>query len=232
MSTLPTAPGPAGPIVSFAHALVVDDHPLFCDALALTLRGLMGVERVETAHDLAAALARLEQAAPPDIVLLDLDLPDVEGLDGLLKLRATVPDVPVLVVTSMTDPRLIEAALAAGASGFVPKHAGREAFSLAFRRLAAGERHLPEGYQAPAGAADPAAEAVGRLSQLTRQQTRILELVCQGRLNKQIAWELAIAETTVKAHVTAIMRKLGVQSRTQAVLLVQQARFAALVPER
>jgi DNA-binding NarL/FixJ family response regulator len=217
---------------AFGHALVIDDHPLFCDALALTLRGLMGVERVETANALTPALARLEGGARPDVVLLDLDLPDVEGLEGLLRLRAVAPDVPVLVVTSMTDPRLIEAALAAGAAGFVPKHSGREAFRTAFDRLRAGERALPEGWEPPTGPGDPAADAVGRLAQLTRQQARILELLCQGRLNKQIAWELAIAETTVKAHVTAIMRKLGVQSRTQAVLLAQSSRFASLVPER
>lgn len=220
------------PAPAFGHALVIDDHPLFCDALALTLRGLMGVERVETANALAPALAQLEGGARPDVVLLDLDLPDVEGLEGLLRLRAVAPDVPVLVVTSMTDPRLIEAALAAGAAGFVPKHSGREAFRAAFDRLRAGQRALPEGWEPPTGPGDPAADAVGRLAQLTRQQARILELLCQGRLNKQIAWELAIAETTVKAHVTAIMRKLGVQSRTQAVLLAQSSRFASLLPER
>lgn len=217
---------------AFAHALVIDDHPLFCDALALTLRGLVGIERVDTAGTLCAALARIETGPAPDVVLLDLDLPDVEGLEGLLRIRAAAPDVPVLIVTSMTEPRLIEAALAAGSAGFVPKHSGREAFRTAFERLRAGQRHLPEGYHPPSGAGDPAADALGRLAQLTRQQTKILELLCQGRLNKQIAWELAIAETTVKAHVTAIMRKLGVQSRTQAVLMAQQSRFASLIPER
>jgi len=226
---------PAG--VAFGHALVIDDHPLFCDALALTLSGLIGVARVETAHTLAAALDRIAAGQVPDLLLLDLDLPDVEGLEGLIRLRQAAPAAPVLVVTSMSEPRLIGAALAAGAAGFLPKHSGRELFRTALDCLAAGGIYLPAGHEpapgaADAGAGDPAADAVARLSLLTRQQGRILDLLCQGRLNKQIAWELAIAETTVKAHVTAIMRKLGVQSRTQAVLIAQQARFSALVPER
>jgi DNA-binding NarL/FixJ family response regulator len=211
----------------FAQILIVDDHPLFCDALALTLRGVAGVETVDFRHSLGAALDRLETAPPPDLILLDLDLPDVQGLDGLLRLRAARPELPVLVVSSMAEPRLIRATLAAGAAGFVPKHAGRDSFRAALLALGRGEVWLPEGLP-PALAED---EAVARLALLTRQQAKILELLCLGRLNKQIAWELSIAETTVKAHVTAIMRKLGVQSRTQAVLLAGEAHFAALVPE-
>lgn len=217
------------PLDSFARALIVDDHPLFCDALALTLRGIAGVVEVDAAHSLGAALDRLEAPPRPELVLLDLDLPDVEGLDGLIRLRTTHPEIPVLVVSSMAEPRLIRAGLAAGAAGFVPKHAGRESFRAALEALGRGETWLPEGVADEAD--DGAAEAVGRLAQLTRQQAKILELLCQGRLNKQIAFELSIAETTVKAHVTAIMRKLGVQSRTQAVLMAQQARFATFVPE-
>lgn len=217
------------PLDSFARALIVDDHPLFCDALALTLRGIAGVVEVDAAHSLGAALDRLEAPPRPELVLLDLDLPDVEGLDGLIRLRTTHPEIPVLVVSSMAEPRLIRAGLAAGAAGFVPKHAGRDSFRAALEALGRGETWLPEGVADEAD--DCAAEAVGRLAQLTRQQAKILELLCQGRLNKQIAFELSIAETTVKAHVTAIMRKLGVQSRTQAVLIAQQARFAHFVPE-
>lgn len=214
---------------SFARALIVDDHPLFCEALALTLRGIAGVAEIDAAPSLGAALARIEAAPRPELVLLDLDLPDVEGLDGLIRLRATHPEIPVLVVSSMAEPRLIRAALAAGAAGFVPKHAGRDSIRAALTALGQGEVWLPEGVSAEDE--DGAADAVARLAQLTRQQAKILELLCQGRLNKQIAWELSIAETTVKAHVTAIMRKLGVQSRTQAVLIAQQARFASFVPE-
>lgn len=211
-------------------ALIVDDHPLFCDALALTLRSIAEFERVEAAHRLDDALVRIEQAPAPSVIFLDLDLPDVEGIDGLLRLRAATL-VPVVVVSSMAEERVITACFAAGAQGFVPKHSGREAFRAAFQAIAAGERSLPEGYTPPEeGEATTSAETFARLALLTRQQARILELICQGMLNKQIAYDLSIAETTVKAHVTAIMRKLGVQSRTQAVLVAQQARFSHLLP--
>jgi DNA-binding NarL/FixJ family response regulator len=209
-------------------ALIVDDHPLFCDALALTLRAVAGIGAVETAYRLDAALDRLDAGVAPDVVVLDLDLPDVDGMGGLLRVRAAT-GAPVVVVSSMADDRVIAAALAAGAAGFVPKHAGREAFRAAFEAVGAGRRYTPDGWQPPADAR-ATSEAVARLAQLTPQQARILDLICQGMLNKQIAHDLAIAETTVKAHVTAIMRKLGVQSRTQAVLIAQEARFAAIAP--
>jgi len=213
----------------FSRALIVDDHPLFCDALGLTLQSVSSVAEIDTAMSLGAALDRIEHAPNPDIILLDLDLPDVEGLDGLMRLRSAAPEIPVLVVSSLGEPRLIGAAVAAGAEGFVPKHSGRDTFRAALFALSQGKVFLPEG--AASLHDNSANDAVERLALLTRQQAKILDLLCQGRLNKQIAWELSIAETTVKAHVTAIMRKLGVQSRTQAVLTAQQAKFASFVPE-
>jgi DNA-binding NarL/FixJ family response regulator len=216
-------------------ALIVDDHPLFCDALAMTLKAVAGLVRIETADRLETALARLEpevvqKQGLPDVVVLDLNLPDVNGLDGLIRLRQMLRDVPVLVVSSLADNRVISACLQAGAAGFVPKHARREVFRAAFDALRAGQVYLPEGYVA-SGPDSQQEVAIARLGLLTRQQTRILQLICEGKLNKQIAYELTIAETTVKAHVTAIMRKLGVQSRTQAVLIAGEASFSSLLPE-
>lgn len=211
------------------RALIVDDHPLFCDALAMTLRAVAGIPEVETADCLSAALARLDAPPLPDVVVLDLDLPDVSGLDGLIRLRAGLGAVPVVVVSSLVDNRVIAAALAAGAAGFVPKHARRDQFRQAFQAVAQGQVWLPEGYVP--GARSPRDDAIARLALLTPQQARILQLICEGLLNKQIAFDLSIAETTVKAHVTAIMRKLGVQSRTQAVLIAREASFSALMPE-
>lgn len=219
---------------TLAAALIVDDHPLFCDALAMTLKAVAGIGRVETADCLEAAIDRLEAGTLPDVVVLDLNLPDVSGLDGLIRLRAVVGEVPVVVVSSLADNRVIGACLHAGAAGFVPKHARREVFRAAFEAVRLGQVYLPEGYVAATDPKAPASqreEAISRLGLLTKQQARILQLICEGKLNKQIAYELTIAETTVKAHVTAIMRKLGVQSRTQAVLMAGEASFSSLLPE-
>jgi DNA-binding NarL/FixJ family response regulator len=218
------------PILS---ALIVDDHPLFCDALAMTLKSVAGIQRIETADRLEAAIQRVDRGPAPDAIVLDLNLPDVNGIDGLMRLRQAAVEVPVLVVSSLTDNRVIGACLAAGAAGFVPKHSRREVFRAAFEALRAGQRFLPEGYEpiAEAKSPSPRDEAIGRLGLLTRQQAKILQLICEGLLNKQIAFELSIAETTVKAHVTAIMRKLRVQNRTQAVLIARETNFTSLMPE-
>lgn len=217
------------------RALVVDDHPLFCDALSMTLKAVAGIATVETADRLDSAIARLERGAVPDVVILDLNLPDVDGLDGLIQLKAVAGSVPVIVVSSLADNRVIGAALKAGAAGFVPKHSHRDVFRAAFEAVRQGRTYMPEGFTPSTDPNAPATrreEAIARLSLLTRQQARILQLICEGMLNKQIAYDLSIAETTVKAHVTAIMRKLGVQSRTQAVLLARGASFDSLMPEQ
>ena len=131
----------------------------------------------------------------------------------------------------MADNRMISQALKAGADGFVPKHSQRSVFRRAFEAMARGEAFTPDGYIDPQGPGeDGPGDALERLATLTGQQARILSLICEGKLNKQIAYDLSIAETTVKAHVTAIMRKLGVQSRTQAVLIAGEASFANLLP--
>lgn len=214
----------------FGTALIVDDHPLFCDALSMTLRLSAGITEVRSAETLGSALEQIEAGWRPDVIMLDLNLPDVQGLDGLVRLKAAAGEVPIVVVSSMDDNRMVGSALRAGASGFVPKHSQREVFRDAFVTIATGGSFAPHGYvPTGGGGADPRTEtetALDRLSLLTRQQSRILDLICEGKLNKQIAYDLSIAETTVKAHVTAIMRKLSVQSRTQAVLLAQQAKFA------
>lgn len=215
----------------FRCALIIDDHPLFCEALAMTLKTATRIGEIRTAATLSEALIAIENGVSPDIVLLDLNLPDVSGFDGLIRLKTALADTPVVVVSSMSEERIIRSAIRAGASGFVPKHSAGDTFSKALAAVARGETPTPNCFSDLSEAASGTAEedAIERLSLLTLQQARILTLVCDGKLNKQIAHELSIAETTVKAHMTAILRKLGVHSRTQAVLIAQKANFSQLL---
>ncbi|WP_293573732.1 response regulator transcription factor [Phaeobacter sp.] len=211
--------------------MIIEDHPLFCDALMMTLRSSVGITTTATAQTLQNAMDQLAAGALVDVILLDLNLPDVDGLDGLVRLRNTT-EAPILIVSSMADDRIISAAIHAGAAGFVPKHSQREVYQSAFAALREGRTFIPAGFQlAPHSdaATDATHDATTRLASLTNQQARILQLICAGKLNKQIAYDLSIAEATVKAHVTAIMRKLGVQSRTQAVLIAQETSFAKVL---
>jgi DNA-binding NarL/FixJ family response regulator len=209
--------------ITFTSALIVDDHPLFCDALVMTMQSVAGLQEIFTAPCLQDALPKLEQG--PDLILLDLNLPDVQGLDGLKQLRR-LSKAPILVISSMADNRVISAALHEGAAGFIPKHSERDVFRAAVDSLRQGERFVPPGYVLlPVVKTPTGNDAAQRVRSLTQQQTRILRLICEGKLNKQIAYDLTIAETTVKAHITAIMRKLGVHSRTQAVLRAKDVGF-------
>ncbi len=216
------------------HVMVIDDHPLFCEALALTLTGALGVTAVTTATCLADGLGKLRAGDGAEAILLDLHLPDVAGFDGLLRLIAAAPGVPVIVVSSMNHSRIITSVMQAGAAGFIPKNSPREVFVQAFSAIWSGSTFTPDGYVPPSGRKDVrgATEPVARLADLTSKQARILELICEGKLNKQIAYELSIAETTVKAHVTAMLRKLGAKNRTQAVLIANKASFASILRDK
>lgn len=212
-------------------ALIVDDHPLYCDALELTLRSVSQYGRILTANRLEAALELIAQNPSPSLIVLDLNLPDVSGLGGLVRLKSAVKSCPVIVVSSMGENSIIGSALGAGAAGFVPKNSSRSVFRQALNVVADGNVFKPPGYVEVQGTIDVRG-ILDQLASLTRQQTRILEFICDGKLNKQIAFDLSITEATVKAHVTAIMRKLGVQNRTQAVLVAQEAKFSNLLQSR
>ena len=214
--------------------LVIDDHPLFCEALSLTLASVQEDSRIDTAQSLADGLRAIDDETKPDAILLDLNLPDVEGVDGLTRLRDQLPDVPVVVISSNDDDRVIASVLRAGASGFISKQSSRNNLEAALQRIWAGETYVPPSFEPSAYASEAGGaqeDSIDLLKTLTPQQGKILELVCGGMLNKQIAYEMSIAETTVKAHITAILRKLKVQSRTQAALLAQKARFNSVLRE-
>lgn len=212
------------------NVLVVEDHPLFSEALSMTLRESFAIQDVMALPTLAAALDALSSGHDPDIVFLDLNLPDVSGVDGLLRIKAVKPQTPVIVISSLNDNRVISSVLSSGAAGFVCKDSAREKIIEAFQLVRDGGCYKPEDYveiDDPDRHGD--ALLTRRLAELTPQQGRILAAICEGKLNKQIAFDHSIAEATVKAHVTAILRKLGVQSRTQAVLLAQKVKFVSIL---
>lgn len=196
--------------------LISDDHPLFRGALRQALEGMFeGVVIVETGSVDEMSKA-LEDDEDVDLVLLDLNMPGVRGFSGLLYLRAQFPAVPVVVVSATEEPTVIRRCIEIGASGFIPKSVGIEAMRHAIGKVLEGGVWTPP--DVDISGRDEASELVGRLSSLTPQQVRVLMMLSEGLLNKQIAYELSVSEATVKAHVSAILQKLGVESRTQAVI--------------
>ncbi|MFK2903720.1 response regulator transcription factor [Dyella ginsengisoli] len=203
--------------------LIADDHPLFRAALCQAAAASVDDCTVLEAADLHAALERLRVDADIDLVLLDLHMPGSQGLSGLAALRGQHPGVAVLVVSAHDEPRVIRRVLDHGAAGFIPKSASPAEIGEAIRAVLDCRSWLPPALAAAVAAlpADPAdTDLAGRLARLTEQQYRVLALLADGLLNKQIADRLAIQERTVKAHVTAIFEKLGVRNRTQASALL------------
>ena len=198
--------------------VIADDHPLFRGALRQTLEGMFDGVAISEAGSLEAVSSILEQGDEVDLVLLDLNMPGVRGYSGLMYLRAQYPAVPVVVVSANEEPATIRRCMEFGAAGFVPKSLGTESIREALSTVMAGEEWTPPDVDLSAVPADETAKLVQRLSTLTPQQVRVLMMLSEGLLNKQIAYELGVSEATVKAHVSAILQKLGVESRTQAVI--------------
>ncbi len=166
-----------------------------------------------------------------DLVLLDLSMPGVRGYSGLLFLRSERSGVPVMVVSGNEDPAVMRDCIEFGASAYVPKSLDVESMRAAIRKVLEGGQWTPPDLDLNAPADREASALVRRLSSLTPQQVRVLMMLSQGLLNKQIAYELTVSEATVKAHVSAILQKLGVESRTQAVILAAKIeKMQALVP--
>ena len=209
-----------------SRIIIVDDHPLFRAALRQTLSGV----NVEEAGDLKAVGAALEADRDCDLVLLDLNMPGAHGLSGLLLLRAQYPEIPVLVISAIEDPKIIRRTFELGAAGYLPKSAGPAEIRAAIDTVLKGEVVVPAGVSLAAG--DEQTAFARRLATLTPQQIRVLMMLSDGLMNKQIAYELSISEATVKAHVSSILQKLDVDSRTQAVIAasrIEQGQFEALL---
>lgn len=205
---------------SVQRIVIVDDHPLFRGALNQALStSIDGAQIIEAGSldELGEVLGAEEEV---DLVLLDLAMPGVQGLSGLLFLRAQHPEIPVVIVSASEDPGTVRRALEFGASGYVPKSFPVEDIRTAIRQVLAGHVWSPPGISLDAAVDPEATELAKRLATLTPQQVRVLMMLGEGLLNKQIAYKLGVSEATIKAHVSAILQKLGVDSRTQAVIAI------------
>ena len=200
--------------------LIADDHPLFREALRGAITRLMPQAQLREAQDASGLYAMVDAAPDADLLLLDLTMPGVQGLSALVHLRAQHPQLPVVMVSAREEPALMRRALDHGATGFIPKSADAAQIGEAIRQVLDGERWVPPEAAQGAQAMDDAERDIARrVSELTPQQFRVLQMLATGLLNKQIAYELGISEATIKAHMTAILRKLGASNRTPAVLI-------------
>jgi DNA-binding NarL/FixJ family response regulator len=201
------------------HLVIADDHPLFRGALREAVSGLLAQVEIAEAGSFEEVSKLLDRSGETDLILLDLAMPGVRGFSGLMYLRAQYPSVPVVVVSANDDPAVIRRCMDFGASGFIPKTLGIEAMRSAVMGVLKGEVWTPPDVDLAGGVDAEAASLMARLATLTPQQVRVLMMLSEGMLNKQIAYELTVSEATVKAHVSAILQKLNVESRTQAVIM-------------
>jgi DNA-binding NarL/FixJ family response regulator len=198
--------------------VIADDHPLFRGALREAVTGLFADADIAEAGSFDEVAELLERGGEVDLILLDLAMPGVRGFSGLMYLRGQFPGVPVIVVSANDDPAAIRRCMDFGSSGFIPKTLGVDEMRNAIARILKGGVWTPPDVDLNSGSDAATAELMSRMATLTPQQMRVLMMLSEGLLNKQIAFQLSVSEATIKAHVSAILQKLGVDSRTQAVI--------------
>jgi len=206
--------------------IIVDDHPLFRDALKKTLELTLAEPELLTFGNMEELTAHLTNDNEADLVLLDLMIPGVQGFSGLLQLREQHPALPVAIISATDTPETIRRCYEHGALAFIPKTLPIEDVKSAINTILDGETWMPEGYDPNNVEVGENAETIARLGTLTPQQKRVLKMLSEGMLNKQIAYELNVSEATIKAHVSAILKKLAVSSRTQAAITVSKVNNA------
>lgn len=209
------------------HFLVVDDHPLYREALQSTLQLAFSGAQIDHADSIESASATLVARRGADLILLDLSMAGVSGFDGMISIRKRFPSVPILVVSGLDDPRVIHDSMRYGAAGFVPKASDKATLVTSIASVLRGSLAFPElaAARMPIDMRSCRPTLAERIKQLTPQQLRVLKMIRQGKLNKQIAHELLVGDSTVKAHVSEILRKLGVMSRTQIVIETSSLNF-------
>jgi DNA-binding NarL/FixJ family response regulator len=222
-----------------ARVLIADDHPLFRDAIRGVVAQVFADSGWEFSCVEAATVGEVMRIAESedelDVLLLDLYMPGAHGLSQLVALRSKLPSTPIIVLSSISDPETVQQCITCGAAGFVPKSSSKELIAIALKTVFDGGVYIPQSI-APSQEVAPLQPVIRRHAgdedngPLTGRQVAVLELVASGKSNKQIAWELSISETTVKAHMTAILRKLGVTSRAQAIVLFQRQLLPPSLP--
>jgi DNA-binding NarL/FixJ family response regulator len=212
--------------------VIADDHPLFRGALRESMAGLFERAEIDEASSFDEITHLLEQSTEIELILLDLSMPGMRGFSGLMYLRAQYPGVPIIVVSANEDAAVIRRCMNFGASGFIPKTLEIEAMRVAIARVIEGGIWTPPEIDLGQSWDGEAADLMPRLASLTPQQVRVLMMLSEGLLNKQIAYELGVSEATVKAHVSAILQKLGVESRTQAVIAASRIELGHWSPQQ
>ncbi len=202
--------------------IIADDHPLFRDAIKQAIEGLMPNCSFMLSGDLDDLRQQLRETDGVELVLLDLSMPGSTGFSGLLSIRSEFQDIPVIVVSATEDPLTIRKCIELGASGFIPKSSGAEYIVEGIKAVQAGEVWTPPNIDMEADMDETSSKLLAKIQSLTPQQTRVLSMLAEGLLNKQIAYELSVSEATVKAHVSAVLLKLEVDSRTQAVIMMNK----------
>ena len=198
--------------------IIADDHPLFRGALRQAVSGMDGDQLIVEAGDFEAARKAAKLHPDADLMLLDLAMPGASGFSGLMSLRAEFASLPIVVISATDDGTTIRRALELGASGFISKSSGIDDIRQGIQTVLAGDIFTPRSYLDGQEPDADIADLIHRLQTLTPQQSRVLAMLNEGLLNKQIAYELNVSEATIKAHVSAILLKLNVDSRTQAVI--------------
>ena len=211
---------------SAVRVLIADDHPLMVGGLRQAVLAAAPGAEIAVAHDFDSMVAALDASPDTDLVLLDLAMPGVRGFSGLLFLRSARPSTPVIVVSGNEERAVVRHCLEFGAAGFIPKTNSLDTMRAAIAQVLEGGRWTPPDFDPNLAANGESSAMARRLASLTPQQIRVLMMLSQGLLNKQIAYELGVSEATVKAHVSAIFQKLGVESRTQAVILATKIEAA------
>ncbi|GAD90108.1 putative response regulator [Vibrio halioticoli NBRC 102217] len=200
--------------------VIADDHPLFRNALFQSVHMAISGANLLEADSLNSLLDILRKQDDVDLILLDLKMPGANGMSGLMQLRSEFPDIAVVVISASEEPSVVSQVKSHGAFGFIPKSSDMRSLISALNQVLNGDQFFPEGL---AKQAERYSDITDKLASLTPQQYKVLAMLADGLLNKQIAYELDVSVATIKAHMTAIFRKLGVTNRTQAVILLQQS---------